>query len=365
LVVITHLVRAFDPELFFPTSSKEAQPRILQWPFIRVFLQGRLGVSIFSFVTGYVCALKPIRQARNGNTEAALVGVAKSAFRRIPRIVLPTTIATVMIWFLCQFGIFQVAKHTDSAWLTYTAPEMTPYFGDAVRSLFFNVIETWVYGRNIYEQNDWNLQPLMKGAMLVYVSIFATIYMQPKYRMMTSLAQWVYYYIGSDCKPLSLISTNNLRDFRANITTSRFWHAILLRHVHGRSLQLRPPPNLVQRPPLDSHNPLPYTPHPRSLPRLLPRRPLRMGRLVNLSPHLLNLHPPRRLRRPALLHRLRPRTHRSQHLLLATPEIPPIQQLLPLARQKQLRRLSHPRNADPNRTDMVFLWRRSAAECAG
>jgi len=173
-----------------------------------VFLQGRIGVSIFSLVTGYVCALKPIRQARSGNIEGALVGIAKSAFRRIPRIVLPTTIATCITWFLCQFGVFQIAKHTNSAWLSYTAPAMTPYFGNAVRSLWFNIIETWVHGRNIYDPNHWNLQPLLKGSMLVYVSVFATIYMQPKYRMMTSLAQWVYYYIGGDCKP-SLTSSFN------------------------------------------------------------------------------------------------------------------------------------------------------------
>ncbi len=203
--MITHLARAFDPDLFKPVSSENGIPRLLQRPFIRVLFQGRIGVSVFSLVTGYVCALKPIRQARSGNIDGALVGVAKSALRRIPRIVLPTTIATFITWLLCQFGVFQVAKHTHSAWLSYTAPGMTPYFGDAVKSLWFNVIETWVHGRNIYDPNHWNLQPLLKGSMLVYVSIFATIHIQPKYRMMTSLAQWVYYYIAGDCKPLSTL----------------------------------------------------------------------------------------------------------------------------------------------------------------
>ena len=205
LVVITHLARTFDPDLFRPASTEDVPPRVLQWPFIRVLFQGRLGVAIFSLVTGYVCALKPIRQAQSGNSEAAMVSIAKSAFRRIPRLVFPTTIATVIIWFLCQCGVYRIAKKTDSAWLSYTSPEITPYFGDAVRTLFFNIIETWVYGRNIYDPNHWNLQPLLKGAMLVYISLFATIYMQPKYRMMTSLAQWVYYYIGNDCKHALLI----------------------------------------------------------------------------------------------------------------------------------------------------------------
>lgn len=176
-----------------------------QWPFIRVLFQGRIGVTIFSLVTGYVCALGAIRRAKAGNTEGALIAVAKSAFRRIPRLILPTTIATIITWFLCQFGVFQVARRTDSGWLSYTAPEMTPYFGDAVTSLWYNVITTWTHGRNMYDPNQWTLQPLLRGSMLVYVSIFATIYMQPKYRMMTSLAQYIYYYIAGDCKssPLS------------------------------------------------------------------------------------------------------------------------------------------------------------------
>lgn len=205
-------MRAFNTDAFLPASSENAIPSFLQLPFVRVFFQGRIGVSIFSLVTGYVCALKPIRQARSGNIEGALVGIAKSAFRRIPRIFLPTTIATCITWFFCQFGVFQVAKNTDSAWLSYHGPSMTPYFGDAIRSLLFNVIETWVHGRNMYDANHWNLQPLVKGSMLVYISISATIYMQPKYRMMTSLAQWVYYYISGDCKspisPLRLTLTN-------------------------------------------------------------------------------------------------------------------------------------------------------------
>jgi Acyltransferase family len=157
-------------------------------------------VAIFSLVTGYVCSLKPIRQARNGDFEGALNSVARSAFRRIPRLVLPTTLITIITWFLCQLGAFQIAKETNSAWMSYTAPTVTPFFGDALRSLIYQVIETWTWGRNIYDPNQWTLQPLLKGSMLVYITIFATVYMQPKYRMMISMAQWVYYYISNDCR---------------------------------------------------------------------------------------------------------------------------------------------------------------------
>jgi len=175
----------------------------LQWPIIRVFTQGRIGVAIFSLVTGYVCGLKPLRQIRAGQTEAALIGVAKSAFRRIPRLVLPTTIITTFICLMTQVGVFNIARATNSQWLSYTAPEMSDSFSEAMRKLWLNIIETWVYGRNEYDPNQWTLQPLLRGSMLVYINIFALAYMQPRYRMVTSLGQWVYYYIGSDCMSLS------------------------------------------------------------------------------------------------------------------------------------------------------------------
>jgi len=96
LVVFTHIARAFDERLFKPTSDEGAAPSILQYPIIRILFQGRIGVTIFSLVTGYVCALKPIRQCRNGDQQAAFTGIAKSAFRRVPRLMLPTTIATTL-----------------------------------------------------------------------------------------------------------------------------------------------------------------------------------------------------------------------------------------------------------------------------
>lgn len=188
-----------DVTLFLPANDANTPSRFLQWPFVRVFIQGRMGVAIFSLVTGYVCALKPIRQSKQGNYEGALVSIAKSAFRRVPRLILPTTFATIIIWLLSQFGVFLIAKNTDSFWISYTSPEMTPFFGASLRKLAYNIITTWEYGRNMYDPNQWTLQPLLKGSMLVYMTTMATIYLQPRYRMMCSLALWVYYYIGNDC----------------------------------------------------------------------------------------------------------------------------------------------------------------------
>ncbi|OBT50682.1 hypothetical protein VE04_09710 [Pseudogymnoascus sp. 24MN13] len=179
-VVVTHLARTFDQILFYPNTggSPENQPYFLQWPIIRVFVQGRIGIAIFALVTGYVCALKPIRQSKSGNIDGALTSVAKSAFRRIPRLFLPTTIATCIMWVLSQLGAYDVAAATDCYWLITTSPAHRRPFSAAVHSLFREIMVTWTMLQNNYDPNQWTLQPLLKGSMMVYMLIFGTIYMQ-------------------------------------------------------------------------------------------------------------------------------------------------------------------------------------------
>jgi len=81
-VVLTHLFRSFDPDLFLPTSSEHAPPRFPQYPVIRVISQGRIGAAIFSLITGFVCALKPFRQIGAGQRDVALRGIARSVANR-------------------------------------------------------------------------------------------------------------------------------------------------------------------------------------------------------------------------------------------------------------------------------------------
>ena len=203
-MVFTHIARGFDEDLFRPKSNDSVQPRILQYPIIRVAVQGRIGVAIFSLVTGYVCALKPIRQFREGNQAAAFKGISKSAFRRAPRLVLPTSIATCLIWFFCQFGAFEMAKRANSWWLNDQTPTITPYIGEAIKSLLHALISTWTVGWNPYDENQWTLPPLLKGAMLVYVMLFATSFCKTRYRMLIQLGLFVFFYACNDRKFLLL-----------------------------------------------------------------------------------------------------------------------------------------------------------------
>ncbi|TVY82707.1 hypothetical protein LSUE1_G005721 [Lachnellula suecica] len=200
LVVITHINRAFNEQLFLPTTEEGAAPQFLQYPIVRVFVQGRTTIPIFSLVTGYVCALKPIRQFLAGDQDKALTGITKSAFRRIPRLVLPSWLATIIIWTFTELGGFLLTKHVSSFWLIYTSPNQLP-IGTAIMKLLRTMGSTFTTGVNDYDGHQWTLLPLLKGAYLVFSMLYATAYMKSRYRMMAELAMVGYFWAANDRKP--------------------------------------------------------------------------------------------------------------------------------------------------------------------
>ena len=78
LVVLTHLARAWDYDLFAPRDEEDVDARVLQWPVLRLPWQGRIGVTIFAFLTGYVCALKPTKQARAGDVSDIIYSISRA-----------------------------------------------------------------------------------------------------------------------------------------------------------------------------------------------------------------------------------------------------------------------------------------------
>lgn len=198
-MVLTHIARSFDGDLFLPASADGAKPRALQLPFLRILVQGRIGVTIFSFVTGYVCALKPIKLYRQNNQDLAYTSVAKSALRRVPRLVIPCSLATVIIWIMANLGMFLVAKQSDCWWCGKTAPDRQANAFLSVKHLVQNIISTWTRGQNAYDGNQWTLLPLLKGSMEVYTFIVATSYIQPQFRMVLSLMMYAYFWMAADC----------------------------------------------------------------------------------------------------------------------------------------------------------------------
>lgn len=106
--------------------------------------------------------------------------------------------ATIIMWLIAQLGAYEVAKHSDSFWLRTTTPDYQPTWSQSVTSLFKEILLTWTAHSNIYDPNQWTLQPLLKGSMMIYMVTFGTIYMKQRYRMWTSLAFYFYFFLAGE-----------------------------------------------------------------------------------------------------------------------------------------------------------------------
>ncbi|RAL01962.1 acyltransferase family protein [Aspergillus ibericus CBS 121593] len=194
LVILTHLARAWDYALFSPRDDEEVPPRVLQWPVLRIPWQGRIGVTIFAFLTGYVCGLKPMKLSRAGNHLGAFTAVAKSAFRRPPRLILPATIALIISWAMAQSGAFNVANRSDCWWCRYAAPDLEDSFRSEVIRLGQNFLSTWTTGYMAYDDHQWALLPLLKASMLVYLLVCATMFVRFRWRVVIYSLMILYFH---------------------------------------------------------------------------------------------------------------------------------------------------------------------------
>ncbi|KAH8898211.1 hypothetical protein GQ53DRAFT_711367 [Thozetella sp. PMI_491] len=194
LVLATHIARAWDFPLFWPSDEIGRAPRFWQLPIIRVPFQGRVGVPIFAFLTGFVCAYKPLKLAyAQGNQSGSLMSIAKSAFRRPPRLVLPAVVATLISFLLTCFGAYRTANRCDSFWVRFDAPDPVPTLGQEIRRLFRTLLTTWTNTENIYDRHQWAMRPLLIGAFQVYITLAATIGMRFRYRVVVHVLLITYW----------------------------------------------------------------------------------------------------------------------------------------------------------------------------
>ncbi|KPM42688.1 hypothetical protein AK830_g3876 [Neonectria ditissima] len=220
IVWIAHVSRAFDYDLYSPTSGDGLKPRLLQLPFLRILIQGRLGVIIFVYSTGYVCSLKPLELFRQGNYEGGWASISKSALRRLPRLAYPSIIATIISWAVTQLGLYKVAKQTDSYYLSQTVQEKLPIF-PAIRNLFINIFNTWTGAGNKYDVHQGTLFVLLKGGLMVLLFVTATAKVRSQFRMSAALLVWGYYW------------------YCAEPYFMQFWWGVLMNDLHNSRLFLR------------------------------------------------------------------------------------------------------------------------------
>lgn len=158
---------------------------------------GRLAVALFFIITGYVNSFNSRKQIRNGDFTFALSRLARSTFTRTGRLVIPTNIAVVMVWFVCQLNGFQIASQVDSGWIRGSGtPTPGPTFCNAINGLLRNLILFWHNGVSEYDHTYWTIPFFLKGSMLVYVTLLGTTYTQPKYTKLILILLYLFAWSG-------------------------------------------------------------------------------------------------------------------------------------------------------------------------
>jgi hypothetical protein len=185
-------------------------------------------VALFFILTGFVNSLKPIRQARDDDRIEALSTLARSAFNRTGRLVFPATVITAITWFVCQLGFFTLALESDSHWMRATGGRPSATWGGAIVDLFKEILDTWLYMNNKYDQPQWTLSPLLKGSFWVYSTLFIMIYTKPVFRIFVEVALYAFSYAGKDCMSDMYMPQN-----RRRLTCDRpYWD----KHFRGHDL---------------------------------------------------------------------------------------------------------------------------------
>ncbi|KAF2490070.1 hypothetical protein BU16DRAFT_424020, partial [Lophium mytilinum] len=183
-VVSSHLTLGYVAWLDHPTRTKDTRLAFYNLPFIRVFAQGSPWVITFLVLTGFVNAIKPIKQGRAGRVDAALSGLASSCFRRSARLVLPCTIATFFSWIICEAGGYKIGNMVESAWMVDTSPLPSTSIQGAICRLLSSIYTTWATGRNVLDKNQWAMIFFLKGSLALYVLLLATVRATARYRML-------------------------------------------------------------------------------------------------------------------------------------------------------------------------------------
>ncbi|KAF1972421.1 hypothetical protein BU23DRAFT_555217 [Bimuria novae-zelandiae CBS 107.79] len=186
-VAASHLTLCFGRQYIPPCCDEGVTtPRLFQRPILRLIASGHSWVAIFFVLLGFVNALKPIKQARSGNSDAALVGLSTAAFRRSFRLVLPASVATIISWTLCQLGAYEISRNSAAYWLYTNTPAPSASWSGAIVDLVQALLATWRLGdNNEYDQPQWALIHLLQGSIMLFFVLLATVQLTPLWRNIT------------------------------------------------------------------------------------------------------------------------------------------------------------------------------------
>jgi peptidoglycan/LPS O-acetylase OafA/YrhL len=136
-VVFHHLRAGFAPDY----NSNPGQDRyFFHLPFLRLIITGgNFCVALFFLLSGFVCSIKALRKARQGEAGEARHVAAESILRRIIRLVLPAAVATTLSFICSQMSWYNSAWENGSPWMQ-RVKQPVHGFRPSLNSLFWNCV---------------------------------------------------------------------------------------------------------------------------------------------------------------------------------------------------------------------------------
>jgi hypothetical protein len=136
-IMTGHTTRGIFPIYLSSADFYGATPRLFQLPILRLFSAGPFWVAVFFVLSGYVCAVKPLRLANAGKVEETRKTIASSTFRRFLRIGLPATLGTIFCWCVSQVGGGELFSEFEvqCQWTTFVIAKRVPGIIAPLKSL--------------------------------------------------------------------------------------------------------------------------------------------------------------------------------------------------------------------------------------
>lgn len=200
MVVTGHLCSAYVPYYHSPAMIADGS-QVLLWqrPFLRLCVGERGAVAIFFIITGFVNSLTPLREARADNIAASLKNLSRSTFIRSGRLVLPTSIATIVSFLFCQLGAYKMAARIDAPWISWGAL-FPDELGVALDKLCRALVLFWSNGAHAYDGVYWTLRWFLTGSFQVYLALLAMAFVTKRSSYFITLFLYFYAWYTGDCK---------------------------------------------------------------------------------------------------------------------------------------------------------------------
>ncbi|KAJ6006640.1 hypothetical protein N7451_004584 [Penicillium sp. IBT 35674x] len=201
LVVVTyHLCSAFANWLNSPALTENGEVYLFQQPFLRLIVAGRFSVSLFFLITGYVNSVQSIKQIRNGEQSGVLAKLSTNTIIRAARLIVPTNMAILGIWLVCQLNGFRFACSVDAPWIRVVASAAPPgpTFHDSIIGLFRNWVLFWQNGVSPYDPTYWTIPFFLKASMLVYLTLLATVFTTRKFTKLLLISLYCYAWLSGE-----------------------------------------------------------------------------------------------------------------------------------------------------------------------